>query len=83
MAGQGRIPTRTQAPRGSPAAAAGLRRGDILLGAPARPFTHRNDVRPLIAAARPGAPLALEVVRGPRRMVVTPLVREAPEAQRR
>jgi len=68
---------------GSPAAAAGLRRGDILLGAPARPFTHRNDVRPFIAAASPGAPLALEVVRGERRMVVTPVVREAPEAQRR
>ena len=68
---------------GSPATAAGLRRGDILLGAPARPFTHRNDVRPFIAAASPGAPLALEVVRGARRMVVTPVVSEAPEAQRR
>lgn len=68
---------------GSPAAAAGLRRGDIVLGVPGRPFTHPNDLRPFIAAANPGASLPIEVQRGSGRIVITPMVGEAPVAEPR
>jgi hypothetical protein len=68
---------------GSPAAAAGLRRGDIVLGPPERPFLHANDLRPFIAAAPPGAALPIEVLRDRDKLVVTPVVGEAPVAERR
>jgi hypothetical protein len=67
-------------PRSS-AAQAGLRRGDIVTGAPGRPFVHARDLRPFIVAANLGAPLALEVLRGGSRVVLAPVVREAPVAR--
>jgi hypothetical protein len=67
----------------TPAALAGLRRGDIALGPPGRPFTHARELRPFIVAAPPGTPLALEVLRGKDRLVVTPLVREAPVPEKK
>jgi hypothetical protein len=62
----------------SPAAEAGLRTGDIVAGAPGRPFSHAGDLRPFIAAAAHGAALALEVLRGKSRVMVSPVVGEAP-----
>jgi S1-C subfamily serine protease len=65
----------------SPAAEAGLRRGDIVAGTPGRPLAHARDLRPFIVAANLGAPLPLEVLRGGSRVMLTPVVREAPVAR--
>ncbi|GIW42977.1 MAG: hypothetical protein KatS3mg077_0259 [Candidatus Binatia bacterium] len=54
----------------SPADAAGLRQGDILVGPPGKPFTEKGQVRSWIMMARPGERLALEVLRGERREVL-------------
>ncbi|MBN2573679.1 MAG: PDZ domain-containing protein [Deltaproteobacteria bacterium] len=62
----------------SPAAEAGLRQGDIVLGAPGRAFVHVGDLRPFIAAAAPGTAVALEILRGGSHMVLSPTVRAAP-----
>lgn len=63
----------------SPAAAAGLRAGDILVGAPGHPFSQRNDLRPLIVAATPGSPLPLDVMRGKtQHLVLSPTVGAPP-----
>jgi len=67
----------------SPAAEAGLRRGDIVVGASNHAFTYANDLRPVIVAAALHAPLPLDVVRGRSRIVVSPVVREAPRPRRR
>jgi hypothetical protein len=63
---------------GSPAAGAGLRRGDIVTGQPSKPFSHPNDLRPFIAAAKPGTALALEIQRGRTRLQVRATVAKAP-----
>jgi hypothetical protein len=65
------------APR-SPAAAAGLHAGDIIVGPPNRPFAHPNDLRPFIASTSPGAALPIEVLRGNARLVLRPTVGAAP-----
>lgn len=62
----------------SPAASAGFRPGDIVLGGPGQPFANRNDLRPFIVASRPGTALTLEVLRGKARLVLRPTVGEAP-----
>jgi hypothetical protein len=62
----------------SPASAAGLRAGDIVVGAPNRPFGHKNDLRPFIVSANPGAALPLEVLRGNARLLIHATVAEAP-----
>jgi len=66
----------------SPAAAAGLRRGDIIIGAPGRPFAHNRLVRPAIAATPPGSPVALEVLRAGKPSPTTVIAREAPQPAR-
>lgn len=65
----------------SPALAAGLRAGDIVTGARSQAFSHKNDLRPLIASTRPGTPLAIEVLRGKDRLTFHPTVGEAPVAK--
>ncbi len=67
----------------SPAAAAGLRRGDIITGAPGRPFAHNRLVRPAIAATPPGSPVALEVLRAGKPIPTTVFAREAPNRRRK
>jgi hypothetical protein len=62
----------------SPAAKAGLRRGDLVVGRPTRAFTHVGQVRPLIAAVSPGAPLTLEVLRAGKRTVVSVVAGASP-----
>jgi hypothetical protein len=62
----------------SPASTAGLRTGDILVGAPNHPFIHKNDLRPFIVSAKPGSPLPLDILRGPKRIVLTPTVAPVP-----
>jgi hypothetical protein len=65
------------APR-SPAAEAGLRPGDIVLGPPAGSFSHERDLRPFIAASNLNAALPLDILRGASRVVLRPVVRQAP-----
>lgn len=55
----------------SPAAAAGLAVGDIVLGPPARPFTEREQVREWTMGSEIGVPTALEVFRAGRTLQVT------------
>lgn len=48
---------------GSPAAAAGLQQGDIVIGPPGQPFEERGQVRSWVMMARQGEPLLLEILR--------------------
>jgi hypothetical protein len=65
------------APR-SPAAGAGLRPGDIVVGTPRHFFSHKNDLRPFIVSASPGTALEVEVARAKSRVVTRVTVGEAP-----
>jgi hypothetical protein len=65
----------------SPAAEAGLRSGDIVLGPPGRPLSHPRNLRPFIASSAMNVALPIEVLRGRSRMVVRPVVGQAPVAK--
>jgi hypothetical protein len=67
----------------SPAAEAGLRPGDIVLGPPGRPLSHARDLRPFIASSSPDVAVPLEVLRGTSHVVVRPVVRSAPAMKAR
>jgi hypothetical protein len=67
----------------SPAAEAGLRAGDIVLGPPGRPLSHSRDLRPFIASSAMNVALPIEVLRGKGRVVVGPVVGQAPAAKAR
>lgn len=54
----------------SPAQAAGLEQGDIVLGPPGRPFSEKGQVRSWIMLSAPGEVLELDVLRGSQRRVV-------------
>ena len=56
---------------GSPAQAAGLRGGDIVIGPPGKPFTEHNEVRAWTFLSRPGEARPLEVQRGGQRIALT------------
>jgi len=67
----------------SPAAAAGLRSGDIVLGPPSRPLPHPRALRPFIASSTLNVALPLEVLRGRSHVVLRPVVGQAPAAKAR
>jgi len=67
----------------SPAAEAGLRTGDIVLGPPGRSLSHARDLSPINASSAMNVALPLEVVRGKSRVVVRPVVGQAPTAKAR
>ncbi len=56
---------------GSPAAAAGLRQGDLIVGAGGRPVVAIDDLHQALDALGEGESLALEVVRGTDELAVT------------
>jgi hypothetical protein len=73
----------TSIARHSPAASAGVRTDDIVLGSPGRPFAHQSDLGPYIVSASPGTALPLEVLRGRNRVVLRPTLGEAPVGKNR
>jgi S1-C subfamily serine protease len=54
----------------SPASRAGLRPGDILLGAAGEPFTSQNPVRPAVVLASIGVQWPLDLQRGSTRLAL-------------
>jgi hypothetical protein len=66
----------------SPAATAGLRRGDILLGAGGESFTRDNPVRPNVVTAPLNGDWPLDIRRGKDRTVVRLRPQAAPESTR-
>jgi hypothetical protein len=67
----------------SPAAEAGLRSGDIVLGPPGHPLPHSRDLRPYIASSTSNVALPIEVLRAKSRLVLRPVVGQAPTAKTR
>ena len=76
----------TRAPRsqdvaaGSPAASAGLRKGDVISGVDGRPVTQPQDVSEAINALKPGDEMRLEVSRDGEQRIVTVELGGAPAA---
>jgi S1-C subfamily serine protease len=66
--------------RNSPAARAGLARGDIITGIAGQPITSGGDLRRLLRARRPGDTVTAEVVRGRRRTSVSIRLGEVTES---
>jgi hypothetical protein len=66
----------------SPAATAGLRRGDMLLGAAGEPFTRDNPIRANVALAPLNREWPLEVQRGRERLTVRLRPQAEPEGTR-
>jgi thiol-disulfide isomerase/thioredoxin len=62
----------------SPAKAGGLSIGDIVVGAPDRPFAVRRDIRAFTMLSAPQRPAALDVLRGAERLTLTVVPRPLP-----
>jgi hypothetical protein len=65
----------------SPAGRAGMRPGDILVGATGEPFTSQNPVRPAVVLASIGAEWSLDVQRGSTRLVLRVRPEPAPNSR--
>lgn len=65
----------------SPAQAAGLRPGDVLLAIDGTPVRSSQEVLARLASARPGSRIRLEVARGSWRVAVDALIAEQPRAR--
>jgi hypothetical protein len=65
----------------SPATRAGLRPGDILIGAAGESFTKQNPVRPAVVLASIGVKWPLDVQRGSRRLVLSVVPAPAPKGR--
>jgi hypothetical protein len=63
----------------SPASSAGLRPGDILLGAAGEPFTRQNPVRPAVVLASIGVQWPLDLQRGSKKLVLRVQPQAAPK----
>ena len=66
----------------SPAARAGLRQGDVIIGVDGETVTRVNELQRIIASNRPGDRVTLDVVRYGERMNVEVQLVEAPSAPR-
>jgi serine protease Do len=64
---------------GSPAEAAGLRRGDVIKSFGGRPVGHPRDLTDVVARARPGAKVPIRVVRDGRALEPELTVGEMPQ----
>jgi len=64
----------------SPAAAAGFQRGDTILGRPGEPLERPDALREKVMLAAAGRELALEVLRGEKRLVLQPELAPFPDA---
>jgi serine protease Do len=67
----------------SPAAAAGLKKGDVVLEVDGRPIADSRSLRLLVAATAPGTRAALSIWRGGKRVAATPALGELAEGPRR
>jgi len=67
----------TKVEKGSPAATAGLRDGDIIVGFAAAPVASVDDLHRMLTQERVGAPLPIAFVRGRERREATVTAREA------
>jgi hypothetical protein len=65
----------------SPATRAGLRSGDILVGAAGQEFTKQNPVRPAVVLASIGVEWPLDVQRGSKRLVLRVVPAPAPKGR--
>ena len=65
----------------SPATRAGLRPGDILIGAAGESFTKQNPVRPAVVLASIGVKWPLDVQRGSKRLVLPMVPEPAPKGR--
>jgi len=65
----------------SPATRAGLRPGDILIGAAGESFTKQNPVRPAVVLASIGVKWPLDVQRGSKRLVLPVVPEPAPKGR--
>jgi thiol-disulfide isomerase/thioredoxin len=63
----------------SPAKAAGLQPGDLVLGPPGNPFTAHNQVRAWTMLSPPGQPETLTIARGDKKLDVTIVPRAFPD----
>ena len=68
---------------GGPAAAAGLRRGDVVAAFRGRPIASDSDLRAQLSRLKPGDRAALEIVREGRRKEVTLILSEPPATRQR
>ncbi|MCB9845911.1 MAG: trypsin-like peptidase domain-containing protein [Phycisphaeraceae bacterium] len=64
----------------SPAQRAGLHEGDLIVGFDGRPVTDDRRLRTLIATARPGAPIGIDIVRNGSRRSIEARLADAAEA---